>query len=94
MSEASNLIASIIHQGVSAVVEEFFDQCDCDSRGMTYVDGEEGDYGVIVYSYEGDVVATESVYGGDVFDCRLSQYGREKFKEFLFARMGVLLETL
>ena len=82
MSEASNLIACSIQHGVSAVVEEFFDQCDCDSRGMTYVDGEEGDYGVIVYSYEGNVGATES------------DYGREKLKEFLFARMGALLETL
>ena len=76
MSEASNLIACSIQHGVSAVVEEFFDQCDCDSRGMTYVDGEEGDHGVLVYSYEGNVVATEAVYGGDDFDYRLSQYGK------------------
>ena len=94
MSEISNLIAISIHQGVSAVAEEFFDQCDCDSRGMTYVDGEEGDYGVLVYSYKGNLVATEAVYGGDDFDYSLTQYGREKLKEFLFARMGVLLENL
>jgi hypothetical protein len=46
-------------------MEKFINSFDSDNSGFVYVDGEEGDYGRILFSHNGVLIATQVIEGGD-----------------------------
>lgn len=53
-----------------------------DTSELNYVDGEEGDYGVIkYYSIDGDLIAVENIYGGDMEELEFTSYGKDLLKD-------------
>lgn len=72
-----------------------------DDTGMIYVDGEEGDYGVIEYhqnvrvegSWTTLLVCRRVVEGGDSESWEFTPYGKEIFKEKLRGAMNQWLNT-
>lgn len=52
-----------------------------DNSGYIYVDGEEGDLGVIKYaSMSGEIVAIKTLYGGDCETVEFTPYGEQLLK--------------
>lgn len=52
------------------------DEFTVDDSGFTVVDGEEGDYGTILYSDSEGLVATKIVHGGDREEVIFTRYGK------------------
>lgn len=46
-------------------MEKIIESFDEDTSGFVYVDGEEGDYGRILFSHNGVLIATRVIEGGD-----------------------------
>lgn len=77
------MLSSIVDNELSNVlwkVREVLDALDDtfqkDSSGYVYVDGEESDYGDILY-YQGDeLVYTHRIYGGDSDEIILTELGK------------------
>lgn len=67
--------------GLSYSLKEDIDSLDYDLESdytnFNYVDGEEGDNGVIKYYHEGNLVAIKTVYGGDSEQVEFSKYGKK-----------------
>jgi hypothetical protein len=57
-------------------IEKFIDTFDSDSSKWVYVDGEEGDHGIITYSYKGNIVCDYVCRGGDSDDYIFTNYGK------------------
>lgn len=68
-------------------------QFDVDRSGFTVVDGEEGDFGKIVYSKNGMVVATLEVFGGDQEDLEFTPYGKALMKSYVLEAIAAVFST-
>jgi hypothetical protein len=58
------------------LVQEFLDSLTSDYSDFHYVDGEEGDYGIIRYTAFGQLIATKTVHGGDMEDIDFTDQGK------------------
>ena len=64
-----------------------------DHSAFVFVDGEEGDYGVIRYSdAAGQLVAIKTVHGGDSESVELTPFGKSLLREKLIALLDQALE--
>lgn len=64
-----------------------------DSSGYVYVDGEEGDYGVVRYycPITKELVATHTIHGGDNEEYEFTEYGKKLLGHLVLSAMkGVL----
>ncbi len=53
-----------------------------DTTEFNFVDGEEGDNGIIkYYATDGDLLAVKTVYGGDSEEVEFTQWGKDLLKE-------------
>lgn len=65
MAMLENFLNEIQSTAIKDSMEKFIDSFDEDRSGFVYVDGEEGDYGQILYSHNGVLVAKRVIEGGD-----------------------------
>jgi hypothetical protein len=89
--------------GFGLLLERHDLQLEADHTDFVYVDGEEGDFGIIRYKdATGQVVAIKNIHGGDSEDLELTDYGRPLvaklilglFKQTLAEKLQVPLESL
>lgn len=61
-----------------AIFDKLEDSLVADHSKWVYVDGEEGDYGIVTYTLNGELVCTHHIHGGDC-------------ENYVFTRFGVIL---
>jgi len=72
-------------------LEKDFELLECYSSDFDYNDGEEGANGEIYYYFQGELVLTHVIYGGDDEDFKFTELGKTMFKELLFNYITLLL---
>lgn len=65
MSMFEEFLNAIQTMSIKDSMEKFIESFDEDTSGFVYVDGEEGDYGRILFSHNGVLIATRVIAGGD-----------------------------
>ena len=65
MSMFDDFLHQIQTMHIKDSMEKIIESFDCDNSGFVYVDGEEGDYGRILFSHNGVLIATQVIEGGD-----------------------------
>lgn len=81
------MLSTIIDQEMYDVINVLRDELDKlddeltkDSSGYVYVDGEEGDYGDILYYLETELIYTHRIHGGDMEEIILTDMGKKIVK--------------
>lgn len=64
-----------------------------DSSEMVVVDGEEGDHGKVKYIWEGQLLAIETVHGGDNSEFAYTPYGFEFLSKIFLDQTNRKLEA-
>lgn len=76
-------------QTLIRVLEEDDLELVADHKDFVYVDGEEGDYGIVRYSdAQGNEIAVRTIHGGDSDDVTLTEFGAALVRERLQARFA------
>lgn len=65
-----------------------------DASEYVYVDGEEGDYGIIRYlDSDNKLVLVKLIFGGDKEDCKLTNHGKQLIKQHLFKSLEETIDS-
>lgn len=62
-------------------------ELDSDYSNFTYVDGEEGDYGVVLHSLNGIVLVKQIVEGGDCDYYEITKSGKKFYTKIILERL-------
>jgi signal peptidase I len=84
------MLSSIVDYELQNVLWKVRDALDAlddtfwkDSSGYVYVDGEEGDYGDILYFKDEELVYTHRIHGGDSEEIILTELGKSIVKPLI-----------
>lgn len=74
-------------------IEDYEVTLVADYKDFVYIDGEEGDYGLVYYSTkEGELVYTRHVHGGDRESLEFTELGKQKLKEIYLEVVNCVFE--